>query len=513
MRIEPPLREWVIDESIASGRGFLLDREPLFVSFGKIEIEVDMEVNGRDVELAEKLYKHGAIIEDDYAKIDADERKEQAWSCDLRLIPRSILQQEFSGLLDKIKFNLFLYHGRNRAHLDSHLNYSWYLYSEGTYQPSAMLDTYDEAENQLLSWLDSKSGTCHQTQERGEFVDGIYFTEDSFIHSFLDYYDNFTIVMVIPRYILKQSVLSELARIRSELDDILSLLKGVESADFNAIKQAAENGDANEQKEFAKMCYSGRGITKDEAEAVKWFRKAAEQGVASAQFSLGIMYDNGQGIAQDDALAVKWYRQAAKQGIAGAQNHLGVMYHNGEGVEQNHAEAMRWYMRAAEQGSVSGQFNLAMLYHQGWGVEQNYAEAMKWYLRAAVQGSAGAQFNLGTMYHNGQGVEQNYAEAMKWFHKAAEEGNMNAQYNLGAMYAEGRGVERNDPLAVQWFQEAAEQGHVAAQYDLGVMHAEGRGIAPDEAEAEKWLRQAAEQGHEEAWDVLRKFLAGERRRG
>ena len=31
----------------------------------------------------------------------------------------------------------------------------------------------------------------------------------------------------------------------------------------------------------------GRGVAKDEVEAVKWFRKAAEQNYAQAQFFLG----------------------------------------------------------------------------------------------------------------------------------------------------------------------------------------------------------------------------------
>jgi uncharacterized protein len=42
------------------------------------------------------------------------------------------------------------------------------------------------------------------------------------------------------------------------------------------------------------MYATGEGVPKDDAEAVKWFRKAAEQGHAKAQFNLGAMYDNGQ---------------------------------------------------------------------------------------------------------------------------------------------------------------------------------------------------------------------------
>ena len=53
--------------------------------------------------------------------------------------------------------------------------------------------------------------------------------------------------------------------------------------------------------------------------------QAAAQGNAAAQFNLGVMYENGRGVRRDDAEAVKWYRQAAAQGLAQAQFNLGVM--------------------------------------------------------------------------------------------------------------------------------------------------------------------------------------------
>ena len=56
---------------------------------------------------------------------------------------------------------------------------------------------------------------------------------------------------------------------------------------------------------------------------------------------------------RDDAEAVRWYRKAAKQGYAKAQCNLGVAYENGQGVKQDHDEAVRWYLKAAEQGLVN----------------------------------------------------------------------------------------------------------------------------------------------------------------
>lgn len=40
----------------------------------------------------------------------------------------------------------------------------------------------------------------------------------------------------------------------------------------------------------------------------------AEAGDANSMFNLGVMYANGEGVAKDDAEAVRWYRKAADLG-------------------------------------------------------------------------------------------------------------------------------------------------------------------------------------------------------
>ena len=77
-------------------------------------------------------------------------------------------------------------------------------------------------------------------------------------------------------------------------------------------------------------------------------RSGPRQGHASAQFNLGVMYDNGRGVLKDDAEAVRWYRLAAEQGQAQAQYGLGRMYAFGRGVLKDDAEAMRWFRLATK---------------------------------------------------------------------------------------------------------------------------------------------------------------------
>ena len=59
------------------------------------------------------------------------------------------------------------------------------------------------------------------------------------------------------------------------------------------------------------MYAGGRGVGRDNAEAVRWYRMAAERGDVGGQFNLGAMYNEGRGVPQDFVQAHKWYNLAA----------------------------------------------------------------------------------------------------------------------------------------------------------------------------------------------------------
>jgi len=104
----------------------------------------------------------------------------------------------------------------------------------------------------------------------------------------------------------------------------------------------------------------GRGVPRNDAKAVQWYRKSAEQGDAEAQFNLGVMYDKGRGVPQDDAKAVKWYRRSAKQGFAPAQYNLGFMYVEGQSVSQDHVRAYMWFDLAGAFGDKNARKGRAL---------------------------------------------------------------------------------------------------------------------------------------------------------
>lgn len=154
----------------------------------------------------------------------------------------------------------------------------------------------------------------------------------------------------------------------------------VTKTEFEVTKQKAEHGDMEAQNLLGWMYGCGKGVAKDEFEAVYWYHKAANRGLAMAQYNLGIMYHSGYGVDKNYTKAAYWYRKAIEQDYADAENNLGVLVANGHGCEKNEQEALAWYRKAAEHGSAMGRKNLGETYEKGMlGLGVNLAKAKELY--------------------------------------------------------------------------------------------------------------------------------------
>lgn len=187
---------------------------------------------------------------------------------------------------------------------------------------------------------------------------------------------------------------------------------------LKSAKIAARHGDADAQFFLGASYADGEGVTKDEKEAFRWYRKAAEREHLDAQDSLGVCYDHGKGVKEDHIQAALWFTKAAKQGHASAQMNLGNCYYNGRGVKKDLEEATNWWLKAAEKGHASAQYNLGLCYSKGRGVKEDHKQAANWYLKAAKQDLAEAQATLAKCYLEGTGVSKNPGEAKDWMKKA-----------------------------------------------------------------------------------------------
>lgn len=218
----------------------------------------------------------------------------------------------------------------------------------------------------------------------------------------------------------------------------------------------------DDQFELGRRYYNGIGLPKDEAEAVKWFRKAAEKGHAKAQYNLGICYFQGHGVEEDGPEAGEWFRKAAEQGLAASQHNLGYFYENGITLPKDESEAVKWYRRAADQGYANSQHSLGHFYLKGITLPKDEAEAVKWFRKAAEQGYADSQNSLGYIYEKGVGTTKDVAEAVKWYGKAAEQGKAEGMYNLGLIYSLGEGLPKDYVRAYKWLTICASGGNPQA---------------------------------------------------
>lgn len=113
--------------------------------------------------------------------------------------------------------------------------------------------------------------------------------------------------------------------------------------DFQQYKAKAEQGDSIAQCRVG-YCYRvGEGVTKNYAEAMKWFLKAAEQGNPNGQQLVADLFDLGLGVEKNAAEALKWHLKAAFQGYYLEPKIVAARYYSGTGVEKNLVEAYAWY--------------------------------------------------------------------------------------------------------------------------------------------------------------------------
>ena len=125
-----------------------------------------------------------------------------------------------------------------------------------------------------------------------------------------------------------------------------------------------EKGFAQAQLDLANIFDSGlHGLPVDEPEAAAWARRAAEQGLGRAMALLGFMHADGRGVRRDTALAVWWWRLGCRLNEPECQFHLALAYLEAEGVPRDGAEAFRLMQAVAGLGTnCAAMVNLGRLY-------------------------------------------------------------------------------------------------------------------------------------------------------
>ena len=148
--------------------------------------------------------------------------------------------------------------------------------------------------------------------------------------------------------------------------------------DFLFDYQDYDNIDWNNALQHNKLMNNLRRWYKGVSDKEKTLRELAEEGDPNAQYKLGESYRYGFGdFTKDEKEALKWYRKAAYQGQSDAQRILGDFYAD----DVDWTNAVKWYKLSAEQGDYMSQYMLGFYYSdilEMYGAP-NYIEAIKWY--------------------------------------------------------------------------------------------------------------------------------------
>lgn len=160
----------------------------------------------------------------------------------------------------------------------------------------------------------------------------------------------------------------------------------VSEATLRILNQYALEGDASAMNKLGSLYSVGRGVTKNFAEALSWYKKAAEKGDKLAHNNIGILYFAGEGVTKDYSEAEKWFRKAAELGSTGAMDNLGEMYLQGNGVEKKPSEAFKWFRLAADHGHGLARCKIGDMYMKGLGIEPSPTQAYVWFSLAIPLG-------------------------------------------------------------------------------------------------------------------------------
>ncbi len=157
--------------------------------------------------------------------------------------------------------------------------------------------------------------------------------------------------------------------------------------------------------------------TGDFAGSLARFNALANAGDPYAAWVLGKFYEVGGRVSRDQAQAERWYREAAARGYVQAKYHLSLI--EKRGWPEFHSQEVKWLKEDAEAGIVEAQHALGTYHRSGRGVKLSASEAAKWWKLSARRGYATSQARLALLYLKGDGVPRDEVRAYVWINLAA----------------------------------------------------------------------------------------------
>ena len=173
-------------------------------------------------------------------------------------------------------------------------------------------------------------------------------------------------------------------------------------------------------------------LSADDHAGLEALRSCAVSGDVAAQLDLACRYRDGKGVAKDDAEAMQWAHRAADAGHAEAMDFVGFAYLRGSAIKGNPAIAFGYFKAAAEK-SAQAAFNLGQCYFGAQGTEQDIPKALEYWKQAAAKGHGRAASTASMVYLSGEGVAPDPVQARRLAERASELNDPSGLVVLGEM--------------------------------------------------------------------------------
>lgn len=286
--------------------------------------------------------------------------------------------------------------------------------------------------------------------------------------------------------------------------------KGVEPDPVEALtwlEKAGEHNHVLAQRFLGALYLNGvhadgkMTVKPDAKKGASWYLRAAYNDDGPSQAVVGSLYMTGKGVERDNIQAVKWNRLAAAKGEAGAQKRLSSLYAD-QKRRSSYEQAILAQREDFAKGDARAGYRLGRIYYYAPAPYSNVRQAVK--LFRETSGKVGlSALMMGVASEEGKGTPQNFADAVDWYKKAIAMGQNEAYAYLGSAYMDGRGVPASEERGVSTLQEGADKGDARSQRRLAVLYTQGKGVPYDYEKALHWSLEAAKGG-----DVQAMYLAG-----
>lgn len=220
-------------------------------------------------------------------------------------------------------------------------------------------------------------------------------------------------------------------------------------------------------------------------EGVRWLRENAKHGDPYSMFLLARCYEKGRGIKRDEKEAISWYLFSSRRGFSGAKIELGKLVARDIIKAPSLEDEVEWLKEAIADGDLHAGFRLGNYYLDGHGdIEPDVKEAVRLFLEGAERSFSDSQMTLSRLYGEGKLVEKNPEKAAYWANQALSNGNAEAAYLHGVSLLENGSEEEG----IRNLMYAADQRYSLASDKLGDIFREQGKID----KARFWYEQALE---------------------